>query len=116
MRWDSHWRGRQQDDSDDEGNADEAAIDWEVETMKTSAIIEGLTILEKYRDKPDGFNCGAEHDALYAYATDTPVGESDMARLIKLGWFQEGADYGDEDDDEFAAKHYDPEESWTCYT
>lgn len=30
--------------------------------MKTRDIIEGLTILEKYRTKPDGYNCGAEHD------------------------------------------------------
>jgi len=83
--------------------------------MRTSAIIEGLTILEKYRDKPDGFNCGAEHDILYVYSTDRPVKPDDLNRLIELGWFQEDAvDW--EKEDEFSAKHYDPEEGWACYT
>jgi len=81
--------------------------------MKTAAIIEGLTILEKYRKKPNGFNCGAEHDVLYAYKTDRPVGADDLVRLIDLGWFQEEVDSGDDD---FAAEYYDPEESWACFT
>lgn len=83
--------------------------------MKTSAIIEGLTILEKYRDKPDGYNCGAEHDVLYADATDRPVEQPDLDRLIELGWFQEDA-YTDDDADEFVAVHYDPSECWACFT
>ena len=87
--------------------------------MRTTAIIEGLQILEKYRDKEDGFNCGAEHDVLYAYATDKPVESDDLNRLIELGWFQEEqhSEYQEDEETngEFAAKHYDPEESWTCY-
>jgi hypothetical protein len=85
--------------------------------MKNSAVIEGLQILEKYRDKPDGYDLGAEHDVLYAYRTDRPVEQPDLDRLIELGWFQEEVDYGDDDETggEFAAKHYDPEESWTAY-
>lgn len=86
--------------------------------MKTKDIIEGLTILEKYRNNPDGFNCGAEHDVFYAYPTDRPVEQPDLDRLIEIGWFQEDADYGDDPDTdgEFAAKHYDPDESWSCFT
>lgn len=81
--------------------------------MRTKDIIEGLQILQKYRDDQDGFDCGAEHDVFYVYATDRPVESSDIDRLIELGWFQE-VSYGD--DDEFAAKHYDPEESWAAFT
>lgn len=32
----------------------------------TKDIIEGLLILEKYRDDPDGYSVGAEHDVIYA--------------------------------------------------
>lgn len=88
--------------------------------MRTSAIIEGLTILEKYREKPDGFNCGAGHDVLYVYSTDKPVESDDLNRLVELGWFQEECHHKYQDDEEtdgsFAAKHYDPDEGWTCYT
>ena len=86
--------------------------------MKTSAIIEGMTILEKYRDKPDGYNCGAEHDVIYVYATPKSVEPDDLNRLVELGWVQEEVDYGDDEETggDFAAKHYDPEEGWACYT
>lgn len=46
--------------------------------MRTTAIIEGMTILEKYRDAPDGFNCGAEHNVIYVYATDKPLDQVDL--------------------------------------
>lgn len=86
--------------------------------MKTTAIIEGLTILERYRDKPDGFNIGAGHDQLYAYSTDRPIEGNDLERLIELGWFQEEVNYGDDEETGscFAAKHYDPDEGWCCFT
>lgn len=86
--------------------------------MKTPDIIEGLTILQKYRATPDSYHTGAEHDCIYAFATDRPVLEPDLSRLIELGWFQENADFGDDEETggDFAAKHYDPEESWCCYT
>lgn len=80
--------------------------------MQTAAIIEGMTILEKYRNREDGFNTGAEHDVIYAYATDKPVSTEDLERLVKLGWFQGDVDCGEE---KFAAKHYDPQESWKCF-
>jgi hypothetical protein len=86
--------------------------------MKTRDIIEGLAILEKYRESPDGCNCGAEHDVLYAYATDRPVLQPDLDRLVEMGWFQGDADYGDDEETggDFAAKHYLPDEGWECFT
>lgn len=86
--------------------------------METAAIIEGLTILERYRADPDGHNTEADHAMIHAFRTDRPVEGTDLDRLVKLGWFQE-AGYCDDDvetDEKFAAQHYDPNESWTCYT
>jgi hypothetical protein len=80
--------------------------------MKTKDIIEGLTTLEKYRTKPDGYNTGAEHDQIYAYRTNEPVSESDVKRLVELGWFQPHVDTGG---GEFTAEHYNAEEGWSCY-
>lgn len=79
--------------------------------MKTTCIIEGLNIFAKYYTKPDGYNVGAEHDVIYAYATDNVISEEDLNRLVELGWHQE-VDTGDDD---FEAKHYDPEEGWSAY-
>lgn len=88
--------------------------------MKTKDIIEGLVILQKYRDSQDGFETGAEHDMLYAYPTDRPVEQPDLDRLIELRWSQEdtldNADEDDEDDGEFKASQYNPESSWYCFT
>lgn len=80
--------------------------------MRTTNLIEGLQILQKYYDKPDGFHVGAEHDAIYAYATDRPVELEDIKKLIALDWFQENVEY---EDDDFLPEHYDPKESWTAY-
>lgn len=80
--------------------------------MRTKDIIEGLTILQKYRENPDGFHCGAEHDVFYAYATDQRLDDADLARMIELGWTQERDDY----DEEFAVKHYNEDEGWQCFT
>lgn len=77
--------------------------------MKTASIIEGLTILEKYRDKPDGYNCSAEHDVLYAHATDRPLELADLEKMVMLGWNQVGCN-------SFGAQDYRPDESWYCYT
>jgi hypothetical protein len=81
--------------------------------MPTTHIIEGLTILEKYRDKPDGYNTGAEYDILYAYATDRPLSPEDVKRMVELGWHQHEVDFGDGD---FEARHYNPDEGWAKYT
>jgi len=78
--------------------------------MKTNDVIEGLQILAKYRNEP-GYDLGAEHDCIYAYATDKPVERPDLERLVELGWFQEDAEH----DDEFTADNYAPDESWTAY-
>jgi len=77
--------------------------------METSALIEGLIILEKYRHEPNGCNTAADHDIIYVYATDKPVKTEDINRLIELGWEQEFSG------SEFTAKDYNPEESWQCY-
>ena len=88
--------------------------------MRTKHIIEGLTILQKYRTSTDGFDVGAEHDAIYVYATDKRVSETDLTRLIEMGWYQEAQYHEYKDDEEtdgsFAAKHYSRAEPWTCYT
>ena len=81
--------------------------------MTTKNIIKGLTILEKYRKDKDGYTLAAEHDQIYAFATDTPVKEEDLKVLIKMGWFQPEVDIGDDND--FMAKHYDAEENWSCF-
>jgi hypothetical protein len=79
--------------------------------MRTKDIIEGLTVFEKHRDS-DGYDISAEHDVLYANATDRPVCKADVQRLISLGWFQDDVDYGDGD---FGVEHYDPGEGWACF-
>ncbi len=91
--------------------------------MKTSALIEGLTILQRYRKK-DGYDLSAEHDAIYAHATDRALSEEDVARMRKLGWGQDTATNDDTNDvarmrelgwfqegDRDGAV-YDPTESW----
>lgn len=79
--------------------------------MRTRGIIEGLTILQQYRDTDTGFETGADHDVIYAYPTDQAVPREDVQRLIELGWTQPDVDTGD-DEVEFAAEHYDQCESW----
>ena len=41
--------------------------------MKLNNLIEGLTILNRYYDKPDGYHTCAEHDMFYAGPTDRPL-------------------------------------------
>jgi hypothetical protein len=84
--------------------------------MKTKDLIKGLTILQRYRKAKNGYDLGADHDVVYAYATDRPLNEEDIGRMIKLGWLQEhdGIDY--DAGGEFLAKHYLQEESWIAYT
>lgn len=84
----------------------------EGESVRTKNIIEGLAILAKYRDDQDGYDTGAEHDVLYAYATSRPVVGPDLLRLVELGWIQEEQS-GDE---EFSVDYYNAEESWAAYT
>ena len=53
--------------------------------MKLNAVIEGLTILSGYYNHPDGFHTGAEHDALYAYATDKPIPPGVVKAALRVG-------------------------------
>lgn len=80
--------------------------------MKINDFIEGIQILSKYYDKPNGYHIGAEHDVFYVYSTDRQVATEDLNKLCELGWFQD-ADTGDED--EFKPEHYDPEEGWQAF-
>lgn len=76
-------------------------------SMRTIDIIEGLTILQKYRTSQQGFDVGAEHDELFAYATDLPLSVDDLARMRELGWRQ--TNWGNNNRD------YDVSEGWGCY-
>ena len=78
--------------------------------MKTKSIIEGLTILNKYYDDPDGWHTGADHEILYARATDKPVSPEDVARLVELKWFQPEVPMDDDDN-----RVYVPGEGWAAY-
>lgn len=78
--------------------------------MTLNKIIAGIQILQPYYAKPDGYHMGAEHDAIFMFATDLPVSDEDCKRLAELGWFQEEAE-----EDEHENRVYDPEESWTAY-
>jgi len=62
----------------------------------------GVSLLRPYYKDPDGYHLGADHDVIYAYATDNPLGGDDVERMRELGWFQEHDDY-------------DPEESWWAH-
>lgn len=79
--------------------------------MKDTDLIAGLQLLQPFYTKPDGYNCGAEHDILYAYATDKPLPPELVAKMIELGWVQEECGEGGE----FTAADYDPDESWGAY-
>lgn len=82
--------------------------------MRTREIIEGLQTLMPFYDNQDGFHNGAEHDVFYAYATDKPLTDDALSKMIELGWHQEhdGRDY----EEDFTQTDYRPDESWVCYT
>lgn len=75
--------------------------------MNLAAFREGLEILSKYYDDPDGYPISASYDQLWMSATDRPLSDVDVARMYEIGWMQ------DESIEEKAP--YDPEETWTCY-
>lgn len=80
--------------------------------MKLKQFIEGLTILSRYFDGEDGYHIGAEHDIIYVYETARPVEDTDLKRLVELGWFQPEAIH---DRAAFRVDQYDPAESWAAY-
>lgn len=82
--------------------------------MSIDKFIKGLTILRLYFDE-DGHEMGSEHDIFYVYKTARPLARQHLDQMEELGWFQEDVDTGDDDDDEWMAKHYDASEGWCAY-
>jgi hypothetical protein len=82
--------------------------------MKLKNFVEGLEILKSYFEDQDGYHIGAEHDIFYVYATDTPLPETAIKKLLELGWFQEEMEAAD--NGEFDTSSYDPEKGWAAFT
>ena len=81
--------------------------------MTIQNIIAGLTILQKYQNEKGGFNIGAEHGKIYAYATDRGLESADVEQMVELGWqwHQDAETEGDED----AFEYYGPKASWQAF-
>ena len=77
--------------------------------MRLNNFMEGLATLRPYYDDPNGHHIGAEHDQIFAYATDRPLPRPDFAKMLGLGWFQ--TTVGGEPD-----VTYDPATGWSCFT
>ena len=80
--------------------------------MKTRDIIQGLEILDQYRNR-SGYDVGCEHDAIYAFPTDVKLVDSDIQKMIDLGWHQEHEEVDYNTD--FSISDYRQEESWVGY-
>ena len=76
--------------------------------MKLNELIEGLKILQKYYDQPNGYNTGADHDVIYIYQTQKPVSEEDLKKLHEFGFFQSGY--------KLENGEYNPDEGWQVFT
>lgn len=74
--------------------------------MNLANFLEGVAIIKSFYNDQGGFHLGAEHDQIYLYATDKPMDDASVAKLIELGWFQDDA----EDEDV-----YNPEGSWSVF-
>lgn len=79
--------------------------------MKLKNFLEGIDILRTYYNDPDGYHIGAEHDEFYMYATDRPLTEDHLKKLLALGWLQ--PDGGASED---APQDYDHEGGWMAFT
>ncbi len=79
--------------------------------MNLGNFLEGFNILQKHYNDPNGYNIGADHDVVYAYATDTPLDTEELKKMIELGWEQDISYAGDE----YAYSDYAPEDGWTAY-
>lgn len=77
--------------------------------MTLSGVREGLEILSRYY-AGDGYHLSADHDVIYASATDKILSEADLDRMVQLGWHQEI----DEDVD-FSPRFYRQDEAWRCF-
>lgn len=78
--------------------------------MKTSNIITGMQIIQRYYDDADGCDVVSINDAIYMRATDRPIEPGDLKRLVWLGWMQE-----DDAGRKFESCDYDINERWCCY-
>lgn len=81
--------------------------------MNIDELVKGIQVIRKYYDDPNGYKCDAEHDIFYMNRTDRPIECNDLNTLIDLGWFQDDAYLGD--DDEFNVEHYDTSETWAAH-
>lgn len=82
--------------------------------MSTKQLIEGMQTLMPFYENEGGYHTGADHDVVYMYATDRPLDEKSLEKMIELTWHQEydGRDYGKD----FSKSDYRPDESWHFYT
>ena len=91
--------------------------------MSTKNIIEGLQILIKYMNNKECSHVYAKYEELFFEETDNPISNTDLKKLLKLGWSQEidgEYDSPDEDDlidedDNFDIGFYNPSSRWCCY-
>lgn len=81
--------------------------------MILSKLIEGLQTLKPYYEGGDGYQTGAEHDEIFAYATDRPLSPEDVQKMQDLGW-----DQPEVEDPEIEGERapYDPEDGWRAFT
>lgn len=81
--------------------------------MNTKNLIEGLLLLDNYRNEQHGYNLGAEHDVIYAYPTDKRLSDEDAQKMIDLGWIQEHDDRDYEGD--MTLEEYREDEAWQAF-
>lgn len=79
--------------------------------MNLKDLLTGITTLQPYYDKPDGYHLSAEHDQIWLCATSRPLSPEDVQKMIAANWWQERDDYGED----MKMSDYKPEESWTGY-
>lgn len=74
--------------------------------MTLRELVEGIEILRKHYNDPDGYHVGAEHDQIFLWATDTPLSEEEVAQMRELDWFQS------ETNEE---EGYSPDDGWSAW-
>lgn len=77
--------------------------------MNLKGFLAGVEILRPFYKDPNGYHLGADHDVIYVYATDDPLPQEAVVKMLDLGFHQEsGAAEGSPQD-------YRPDESWWAY-
>jgi len=63
--------------------------------MKLNKILEGIQIIQKYYDNPDGdgFYMESERDLILMTPTHKEMALKDFKKLKELGWFQETEEF-----------------------